>query len=149
MSRSLSWVVWLGIIYLIGAAFVFVSCGRYDNMRAPSSGGESDKARKSVYVESVVAPALVSQSHELEISVSGNLPSPAYSFSGFDVDVRDGVIEITPLADFDEAKMAAQVLVPFDRVCIVKDLRPGSYEVRVVGRTGEIQSRRVEVTAKR
>lgn len=150
MVRFTSRVVRSGIIYLVGVGLIAIACGRYDNkagLRAPKPSDKSDKARNTVYVESVEAPESVLQSGQLEVRVSGNLPSPAYSFARFNVDVSDRVITITPIADYDESLLTTQVLVPFERVCIVKDLQPGSYAVRVVGRGGHVPSRQVQVTA--
>ena len=67
----------------------------------------------------------------LKVRVIGNLPSPAYSFAAFDVNVDGNIIEITPLAKKTSNDMVAQVLVPFDEICRVENLKKGSYQLKI------------------
>lgn len=95
---------------------------------------QDDSMTQKVYVDQVVSKENVSKDEELEVVVKGNLPSPAYKFERFDVKVKGKTIEVTPLARYDSTKMAAQVLVPYEEVCKIKKLKPGTYELKVHGR---------------
>ncbi len=94
---------------------------------------DSDKLEK-IYVDKVDAGASISEAEKLQVNVSGNLPSPAYTFERFDVKVKGKVVEIIPLAKFDADKMVVQVLVPFQEVCSVENLKAGTYNIQVHGR---------------
>ncbi len=114
------------------------SCSTHKNS-APSEG--KTKLQK-IYVDSFDSETVVSKSDQLEVKVRGNLPSPAYTFERFDVQVKGKVIEIAPLAKFDADKIAMQVLIPFEKTCLVKNLKPGTYEIKVIGRGESILSRK-------
>lgn len=92
-----------------------------------------------IYVEEVAAKESIAKTEVLAVTVKGNLPSPAYTFEHFDIKVRGNVIEITPLAKHETNKLVAQVLVPFEQVCRVGNLKPGKYEIKVKGRTRTIE----------
>ena len=96
-------------------------------------GQDSDRLVK-IYIDKVDSEPSISEAEKLQVNVSGNLPSPAYTFERFDVKVKGKVIEIIPLAKFDADRMAAQVLVPFQEVCTVENLKPGTYSIQVHGR---------------
>ena len=89
---------------------------------------------EKIYVDKVDSEQSISEAEKLQVNVSGNLPSPAYVFERFDVKVKGKVIEIIPLAKFDADKMVVQVLVPFQEVCSVENLKPGTYNIQVHGR---------------
>ena len=89
---------------------------------------------KKIYIDKVDSEPSISETEKLQVNVSGNLPSPAYTFERFDVKVKGKVVEIIPLAKFDADKMVVQVLVPFQEVCSVGDLKPGTYNIQVHGR---------------
>lgn len=94
---------------------------------------QRETMRHKIYVESIVSKEIVSDLDEVEVKVKGNLPSPAYTFERFKVNVQGKIIEITPLVQYDASKMAAQVLVPFEEVCRIGKLEPGKYEIQIVG----------------
>ncbi len=89
---------------------------------------------KKIYVDKVDSEPSISETEKLQVNVSGNLPSPAYTFERFDVKVKGKVVEIIPLAKFDADKMVIQVLVPFHEVCSVGNLKSGTYNIQVHGR---------------
>lgn len=101
---------------------------------------------QKIYVEEAEPQQMISSNEEIQVNVRGNLPSPAYTFDHFDIKVQGTVVQITPLAKYDSTKMAAQVLVPFDSVCTVKNLKPGDYQIVVDGRSREVKlTRKVKV----
>lgn len=108
---------------------------------------EGDSVTQKVYVDQVVSEESISKEEDLQVTVKGNLPSPAYKFDRFDVKVKGKTIEVTPLAEYDSTKMAAQVLVPYEEVCRVKDLEPGTYELKVHGRN-ETVAKSEKITVK-
>ena len=94
---------------------------------------DSDTLEK-IYIDKVDSDQSISETEKLQVKVSGNFPSPAYTFERFDVKVKGKVVEIIPLAKFDADKMVVQVLVPFQEVCLVENLKPGTYNIQVHGR---------------
>lgn len=119
--------LFLAVTIILGVS----GCGASKN-EAPKM--KNDKGSQ-VYVEDVTCGETITAGQELAVTVSGNLPSPAYSFEGFEVKVKKDVIEITPVANYDPGKMVAQVLVPFEEVCKVGNLKPGTYSLQVNSRT--------------
>jgi hypothetical protein len=102
---------------------------------------------QKVYVDAV-DPHVETSADEVKVKVAGNLPNPSYNFERFDIAVKDDVIEITPLATQNAEKVVIQVLVPFERVCEVKNLKPGKYRIKVVGRGDEVVSKQQVEIAK-
>lgn len=88
------------------------------------------------------------------VEVTGNLPSSAYSFDRFDinVDMENNSIEITPLAKSNgdgpvaQTPPSTQALVAFEEVCRIESLKPGIYELRVIGLNNSGQTVTVEVS---
>ncbi len=128
LSRVKTLIYW-GLVFFIG-------CTASKN-QAPT---EKNMLHK-IYVETVESENLISKTEELEVMVRGNLPSPAYTFDHFDVEVKGNVIEITPLAKHDPNKIVTQVLVPFEEVCKVKNLKPGTYQVLVNSRVETVKAK--------
>ncbi|MFQ5641869.1 MAG: hypothetical protein ACE5IR_28165 [bacterium] len=89
---------------------------------------------QKIYLNKIDPADIVSEPKKFEVTITGNLPSPAYTFERFDVKVTGNVIEVTPLAKYDPDKMVAQMLVSFNSVCTVENLKPGTYEMKVYGR---------------
>ncbi len=112
-----------------GLLVLMAGCGPHNSMPTP-------KRASHLYVEEVAVPEVATQEQAVQVAIQGNLPSPAYSFERFQVEVKDNLIEITPVVAYDSTKLAAQVLVPFEQVCEVGKLKPGEYQVRIVGKTG-------------
>ena len=119
----------INLVSLI-ALFAICNCTTSQNSGAVQY---SDRLEK-VYVDKVDSDQSISEAEKLQVHISGNLPSPAYTFERFDVKLKGKAIEITPLAKFDATKMVVQVLVPFQEVCSVKNLKPGTYSIQVRGR---------------
>jgi hypothetical protein len=108
---------------------------------------QADANMQRIYVDSYDCREALTQSEALEVQVKGNLPSPAYAFSRFDLKVSDGVIEITPLATYSPNKIVAQMLVPFEQTCRVEGLKAGTYEVKVISRgDAAVSGHKVRVT---
>lgn len=97
---------------------------------------------QKIYIEEIDSKQVIAKTEELEVIVKGNLPNPAYTFDHFEVQVKGNVIEITPLAKYDAGKLVAQVLVPFEEVCRVENLKPGTYEVKVNGRVQTVKAQK-------
>lgn len=128
----------LNIQILIVTVFtIFLGCTAGKN-QAPVE----KKMLHKIYVETLDSKNLISKAEELEVTIRGNLPSPAYTFDHFDVQVKGNVVEITPLAKHDPNKIVAQVLVPFEEVCKVKNLKPGNYQVKVNSRVETVKLER-------
>ncbi len=124
---------------LVAGAFVFMSCSNYNgNVDSGKPAGKSDS--QSIYVDTVEPTRPSFTAEQLSLRIKGNLPSPAYKFDRFEVKVKGREIAIRPLATIDTSVMAAQVLVPFEQVCEVENVKPGSYEVKVYGRGGNVVS---------
>ena len=86
---------------------------------------------RKIYVDKAEVLDSAEKDDVLKVRVIGNLPSPAYSFATFDVKIDGNVIEITPLAKKITNDMVAQVLVPFDEICRVDNLKKGSYQLKI------------------
>lgn len=110
------------------------SCTSAKNGTPTADSGMLEK----IYVDEVDSKGAVARTEKLELTIKGNLPSPAYTFERFDVKVDGKTITVTPLAKHDSSKLVAQVLVPFDNVCTVENLKAGTYEVRVYGRGDKV-----------
>ncbi len=119
----------ISLISLI-ALFAISNCTTFKN-DVPMQDSER---LKKIYVDKVDSEPSISETEKLQVNISGNLPSPAYTFERFDVKVKGKVVEIIPLAKFDADKMVVQVLVPFQEVCLVGNLKPGTYNIQVHGR---------------
>ena len=119
----------IGLISLV-VLFAMLNCTTSKN-GVPMQ--DSERLEK-IYVDKVDFGPSISEGEKLQVNVSGNLPSPAYTFERFDVKVKGKVVEIIPLAKFDADKMVVQVLVPFQEVCSVENLKAGTYNIQVHGR---------------
>ncbi|RMD91224.1 MAG: hypothetical protein D6813_07990 [Calditrichaeota bacterium] len=97
------------------------------------------KNLQKIYVEEITPETVKIVGKTVQIKIRGHLPSPAYEFERFDIQVKDHVIEITPLAKYDPTKIVAQMLVPFEQVCTLKNLKPDTYEVKISGRTQTVK----------
>ncbi|MFQ5640535.1 MAG: hypothetical protein ACE5IR_21345 [bacterium] len=117
------------------SALVLFACSSNRN----SSPTSTDSRGTRLYLQAVESGDAFSSQDNVELTVKGNLPSPAYTFQRFEVDVQGKVIKITPLVDHDSSTMVAQVLVPFQQVCNVGKLKPGTYEIQIAGRRKSIQ----------
>lgn len=115
----------------LGGSMVLSCAGSGSEGEAPA---ENYGALRKVYVEAAAPEQVHVTDGKLAVKITGNLPSPAYQFSRFDVQVKGNVITVTPLAEYDSTKMAAQVLVPFEQVCTVESLQPGNYIIEIHGR---------------
>jgi len=138
MYKKMSLVRRLALLaFLVG----IMSCttGRND-VPAPAS-----EHLQKIYVSEIKPAGISAEAGRLQVTVLGNLPSPAYTFERFDVAVKGHTIEITPLATYEHGKMVAQVLVPFEEVCTVENLKAGDYAVRVHGRTTVLSGQRMQV----
>ena len=119
----------IGLISLV-VLFAMLNCTSSKN-GVPVK--DSDTLEK-IYIDKVDSDQSISETEKLQVKVSGNFPSPAYTFERFDVKVKGKVVEIIPLAKFDADKMVVQVLVPFQEVCSVENLKAGTYNIQVHGR---------------
>ncbi len=107
----------------------------HSQARAPGDNPDGKSTlSKRIYINSVTLVKSHPDTPAIEVRISGNLPSPAYTFDRFDVSVQGKKLVITPLATYDAERMAAQVLVPFERVCKLPPLESGAYEIEVHGR---------------
>ena len=107
-------------------------------MESGKQQGKTDEHQ--VYVDRIEPAASSFTTENVRLKISGNLPSPAYKFDRFDIRINGSIIEVTPLATLDKSAMAAQVLVPFEQICEVDNLKPGRYEIKVYGRGGSLIS---------
>jgi len=96
---------------------------------------------QKIYVESAESVTTATAGEEVVMTVSGNLPSPAYKLERVEVEIKGKVVELTPLASFDRSVMAAQMLVPFTESVKVKLPKAGEYVIRVIGRNENRESR--------
>lgn len=95
---------------------------------------------QKVYVEPAAAATTAMAGEELVLTVSGNLPSPAYKLERVEVQMKGNVVELIPLASVDRRKMAAQGLAPFEQSVKIKLPAAGEYLIRVVGRNENRES---------
>lgn len=101
---------------------------------------------QKIYVDNVNSEGIVQEPGKLIMKISGNLPTPAYRFERFSIHVKGNIVEITPLATYDRTKMAAQVLVPFQEICKVENLKPGKYAIKVFGRSKTVSDYQMTVS---
>jgi len=129
--KNLRVAKWLSLIIL------FIGCTAHKN----STPTERKDMLQTIYVDTVAPETNVVKGGDLKVKIEGNLPNPAYTFDRFDVEVKGDVIEITPLAKHESGKIVTQALVPFEHVCEVKNLKPGTYEIKVVSRGEPVVSK--------
>lgn len=134
----------LDIRYLVIILLIsFTACSKYNGK--PQSIGKSNMSHR-VFVDEVQAAQSIRASETLTIEVTGNLPSPAHSLKGFNVMVKEKSIEITPVTEINSEVMAAQVLVPFQEIVTVENLKPGKYEIKIFsGKDSVFEGKPVEV----
>ena len=94
---------------------------------APAQPAQSDLQK--IYVQEAETTTQAAAGEETVLSVSGNLPSPAYKLERVDVKITGNVVELTPLASFQTGKMVAQMLVPFSETVKVKLPKAGEYTI--------------------
>ncbi|NIS26871.1 hypothetical protein GWN90_23265 [candidate division KSB1 bacterium] len=123
------------LLIIVLGAMLQTGCTSHKN-GAPK---ERKAVQHKIYFESIESEKTVSEQETVEVTVKGNLPSPAYSLEGFDVNVKNELIEITPIVKHDSSKMVAQVLVPFEEVCRVGKLEPGNYQIQIMGPQEEVE----------
>lgn len=134
MKSSKIFKTFLFVTFYMTLLLILIGCTKSQN-QAPSEKTMMQK----IYVEEIDSQKVIAKTEELQVIVKGNLPNPAYTFDHFDVQVKDNVIEITPLAKYDAGKIVAQVLVPFEEVCKVENLKPGTYEIKVNSRVETVK----------
>ncbi len=102
----------------------------------PKAIATVEKGPQKVYIDEMPRLFTTAAGRKLMIPVTGNLPNPAYQLDTLRVDRRDDVVEITPLARYDDSLMVTQVLVPFSRTVAIGPFEPGEYHLRFNSRSG-------------
>lgn len=95
-----------------------------------------EKGPQKVYLDEMPRLFTTAAGRKLVIPVTGNLPSPAYQLDTLRVDRRDDVVEITPLARYNDSLIVTQVLIPFSRTVAIGPFEPGEYHLRFNSRSG-------------
>ncbi len=132
-------ILFVSVCFVIMISLIQCTSGKNDiPMQEPTP-------LQKIYVGNVSSEGIVQEPGKLIMKISGNLPSPAYQFERFSVHVKGKVVEITPLATYDRTKMAAQVLVPFQEICKVENLRPGKYDIKILGRSKTVSGYQMTV----
>gem|GEM_PF-2249371 len=127
-------IVLFGLSCLLSMPLLYGCAGQESGPPEPK---EANASLKMVYVNSVEAAESPLRAKKVLLRIQGNLPSPAYEFQEFKVQLSGRSIDITPLAHYVEKKAVIQMLVPFDQVCTIDDMKPGNYEVKVHGKGGQ------------
>lgn len=132
------------LLFLLASLSVYgfeEGCRANHKDETPSTRTSKKAMLQQVYVEDIeVQTGTLEAGDTLRVVVRGSLPSPAYTFEQFDVHVKEDTITVTPLARHDPDKLVTQVLVPFEEVCSVPDLKSGSYAVVAAGRTSQVSA---------
>ncbi|MFQ5676926.1 MAG: hypothetical protein ACE5G1_13600 [bacterium] len=123
-------------VFLVTTVAIIENCTSTKNSTPTADSTMLEK----IYVDEIDSKGTVAGSEKLDLTIRGNLPSPAYTFERFDVKVDGKTIKVTPLARYDSSKLVAQMLVPFENICTVENLKAGTYEVRVYGRGDKVVS---------
>lgn len=84
----------------------------------------------------------------VEVLLSGQLPSPAYTIERVDVKRRGKVIEITPWMRYDPNKIVIMMTIPYTRRVSVEGLDEKTYTIRVED-AKQIRSREVTMIRER
>lgn len=95
--------------------------------------GESVADRQPVYVESVRAPSTVKAGEPLELTIEGNLPTPAWRVDDVQVERSGQTVTVTVWARLVDKGVSIQVLEPITQKVTVPDLPAGQWTVRVKG----------------
>lgn len=124
MKRSRLWTGLLGAIVALGCAF----------SAKEAKGGPAD--RQPVYIDDVSAPASAAAGTDVTVTVSGNLPTPAWEITDVEVKKDAGHVTITIWGVLKDDRPGIQVLQPFSRAVPVEGLEPGNWTIEVVGHGG-------------
>ncbi|MDZ7266003.1 MAG: hypothetical protein ONB48_01545 [candidate division KSB1 bacterium] len=100
-----------------------------------------EKGAQKVYLDEMPRLFTTAAGRQLLIPVTGSLPNPAYRLDTLRVEQHDAVIEITPLAHYNDSLMVTQVLVPFSKTVAVGPLQRGEYQLRFHSRAGVQEAR--------
>jgi hypothetical protein len=84
----------------------------------------------------------------VEILLSGQLPSPAYTIERVDVKRNGKVVEITPWMRYDPNKIVIMMTIPYTHRVSVEGLDEKTYTIRVED-AKQIRSRKVTMTRER
>jgi len=121
------------ILLLFLISILFSCSARLEQPGANKNPGDAHTKHR-VYISEKGDQGIVVKRRELRLLVKGSLPSPAYSFEKFNVKIEDNLVIITPIASYKPGNFVAQMLVPFQQVCVVPDLKAGRYKIQVLGR---------------
>ena len=131
------------IATLVGA-LVAVGCAQGAAKEKGRDG--SPERRQPVYIDAVKAPAEIQSGKTLEVTVDGNLPTPAWKIADVEIKKEGSTVRIVIWGELEDEGPTIQMLEPFTRKVEVKDLTPGQWTVVVSGH-GDTKDQ-VKVTVK-
>jgi hypothetical protein len=126
-------------LLLIGGMLLSCTSARKDQPAGappPKAIAEMKKGLQKVYIDDMPRLFTTVTGHKLTIPITGNLPNPAYRLDSLKVEIKDRLIEITPLANYNDSVMVIQVLVPYSQTAEIGPLEAGEYQLRFNGRSG-------------
>lgn len=126
------------LVGLLGAV-VALGCAHAPKPKEPSED------RQPVYVDQLKAPTTAASGQAVEVTVTGNLPSPAWELGDVSVERSGKTVTLTVWGVLKHKGMAAQVLVPFTKTLALQDLTPGTWTIEVRGHAGTSSKAQVEV----
>jgi hypothetical protein len=110
------------------SAVVALGCA-FSSKDAEAQPGE----RQPVYVDDIQAPASVKAGATVEVTVNGNLPTPAWEIENVEVKKDDHTVTIVLWGRLTTSNPGIQVLQPFTRKVPVPGLSPGTWVIEVLG----------------
>lgn len=103
-------------------------------------------AAEPLYPESIQAPDMAPAQRALTITVSGNLPTPAYEVLPPQVIVAPPLLRIQLGAKLKHTGPSIQMLQPFSVPVLLPPLPPGAYELVVESPTAEPIRKALRIT---
>lgn len=134
----------LRLNFLLIIATIFAVCkpsgerGEQSEGRMTSTSG----LQKAIVDSFTVADS--KKEKAVDVLLSGQLPSPAYTIERVDVKRRGQVIEITPWMRYDPNKIVIMMTIPYTHRVSVDGLNEKSYTIRVAD-AKQIRSREVTI----
>ncbi len=116
-----------------------VSCSPETAKEGAVAEASMAEGKEKVYLTDFDLPEKIEGKKEIEVTLTGNLPSPAYKLEKIDVKVSGKTIKITPLASFNPDIVAIQMLVKFEEKFTISVEKYGVYQVRCFARDKVIE----------
>jgi hypothetical protein len=113
---------------LMGAAIALAG-GARDAEAAKPSG-------QPIYVDEVSAPATVSAGEVVDVTIEGNMPTPAWEIHNVQIERAAHKVTVTLWCRLKDHSPGIQMLAPVTRKVPIDKLAKGDWTIAVVGHNG-------------